>query len=41
MTSLNNEIVFSESKQSGNFEKITIKNTNGKKVTIETENCFS
>ena len=41
MTSVNNEIVFSEPKRSGNFEKITIKNTNGEKVTIETENCFS
>ena len=41
MTSVNNEIVFSETKRSGNFEKITIRNENGKKVTTETENFFS
>ena len=41
MTSVNKEIVFSEPKRSGNFEKVTITNENRKKVTIETENFFS
>ena len=36
-----NEINFSEPKQSGNFEKISITDSDGKKITIETENCFS
>ena len=41
MTSVNNEIVFSDAKQSENFEKIVIKDTKGNKVTFETKNCFS
>ena len=40
MTSVNS-IKFSKPKQSGNFEKINITDSNGEKVTIETENCFS
>ena len=34
-------IVFSEPKVSGNFKKIGISDPNGKKVLIETEECFS
>ena len=41
MTSVTNEIVFSDPKRSGNFEKIVIKDRKGNKVTFETENCFS
>ena len=41
MTSVNETIVFSETKPSGNFEKINITSSDGKKITIETENCFS
>ena len=41
MTSVTNEIVFSDPKQSGKYEKIVIKNTKENKVTFETENCFS
>ena len=41
MTSVNNEIVFSDPKQSGKYEKIVINDTKGNKVTIETENCIS
>ena len=42
MTSVNVEtIVFSEAKSSGNFKKITISDSDGKKVMIETEKCFS
>ena len=33
-------IVFSEPKASGNFKKIGISDPNGKKVLIETEECF-
>ena len=40
MTSVNN-IKFSEPKRSGNFEKISITDSNGGKVTVKTENCFS
>ena len=40
MTSVS-EINFSVPKQSGKFEKITITDSDGKKITIETENCFS
>ena len=42
MTSTNiGTIVFSEPKASGNFKKIGISDPNGKKVLIETEECFS
>ena len=41
MTSVNETIVFSEAKPSGNFKKISITNSNGGKVMIETEKCFS
>ena len=42
MTSVNVEtIVFSEAKPSGNFKKITISDSDGEKVMIETEKCFS
>ena len=41
MTSVTNEIVFSDPKRSGKFEKIVIKDIKGNKITIETENCFS
>ena len=42
MTSVNIEtIVFSEPKPSGNFKKITISDSDGKKILIETEKCFS
>ena len=41
MTSVNETIVFSEAKPSGNFEEISITNSDGKKVMIETEKCFS
>ena len=34
-------IVFSEPKTYGNFKKIGISNPNGKKIMIETEECFS
>ena len=41
MTSVNETIVFSGAKPSGNFKKINITNSDGKKVMIETEKCFS
>ena len=42
MTSVNIEtIVFSKPKPSGNFKKITISDSDGKKILIETEKCFS
>ena len=42
MTSSNiGNIVFSQPKASGNFKKIGISDPNGKKVLIETEECFS
>ena len=42
MTSSNiGAIVFSEPKTSGNFKKISISDSSGKKVLIETEGCFS
>lgn len=34
-------INFSEPKQSGNFKKVTITKSNGRKLMIETESCFS
>ena len=34
-------VVFSEPKTSGKFKKICISNSNGKKILIETEECFS
>ena len=41
MTSVNETIVFSEAKPSGNFKKINITNSDGKKLMIGTEKCFS
>lgn len=35
------EINFLEPKQSGNFKKIKITGSDGKKITTETESCFS
>ena len=40
MTSVN-DIVFSEPKSSGNFKKINITSPDGKKITMEAQNCFS
>ena len=40
MTSVNS-IVFSQPKSLGNFKKIVFLDSEGKKITIETENCFS
>ena len=46
VTSFNNfdvtkDITFSESKSTGKYEKITISKSDGKKLIIETEECFS
>ena len=40
MTSVN-DIVFSEAKPSGNLKKIATLDSDGKRVMIETEKCFS